>query len=612
VSQSIPQILIIDDELGGDDTAKRRAFCDAMGLVEHVPGRELSKISDDALAIATFVSAQQTDENWTSNEIGLALDAISTGWPFSDGSRWALICVDMNFSYGEKRKKTELFGRKIFEALRNSSGSPTGGALESLERLPVIMFSSDTPENVESQLGSTANVPVIPKWGGGTDDEKFEARRAFSRVLFKEALIEDASLRYVRDDNRIDKVPRENPIIGSSLELLEALRKARRILARGKNARILVTGERGAGKELLVGYLHAYRAIALQLGNQSIPTKKSGESGDKLVVVHLKETPPELFTAALKGHKQGAFTGASGHVDGPIKVSGWGTVHLDEIGNLRAGDLQILLRLVESDSYSPVGSSESIKINCQFVATTNKDVTAMLERDEFPPDLYDRFEKLTMPPLRDRPDDIRSLFEAFLNREVEKIGCRPKRVDDDVWDRMRQEQWNGNVRQLKSVAETIVSDREYTSRVRIADFDQAWSQTGDVVRAGWQGAFDELIELIEQYEVTAHTPLDSSCAKLEKAKLKLWKSLTIEAIDRDRGSRPNAPPQRTAIVRLLTGEVMSSGDADRWLQKMLTQWTDAFGLAAPDGEIPSEIFEILGNANREKVEAKGRKRTLPS
>jgi DNA-binding NtrC family response regulator len=556
-----------------------------------------ARIAEDRLALATFVSAQTTTAGWTKNDLELALDAISAGWPFPDGSRWGLVYVDMNFATGKRRDLAETFGRTIIEALPKQPEA-------SLQRLPVVMFSSDTPENVERQLGPDANVQVISKWAGGAGEDAIRARREFGRVLFKEALAQDGTLRYVRDDGRVVRIERKNPIVGASLDLLETLRDARKILARSKDARILVTGERGSGKELLAEYLHAHRMPAKQY-SERVPA--TGAREGELVVVHLKETPPELFASALKGHKKGAYTDAKDDEDGPIKTSKGGTVHLDEIGNLRVPELQMLLRLVESKEYSPVGSSNKIDIDCQFVATTNKNVIAMLAKGEFPEDLYDRFEKLAMPALRDRPSDIRPLFEHFLRAEVAKLGCRRKEVDEGVWERVQRERWQGNVRQLKSVVETIVSDREYASRIRVADFDRAWERSGDVVGASWRGGFAELIEMISTFEVTANTPLEGSYTRLEKAQLKLWKALTTESIRRDSAMR-SGRPQKTAVVTQLLGRPPKD-DPDRWLGDKLAKWQTITGDSDPD--FAQGMFDLLGGANQKRVSGKLNRKALP-
>jgi DNA-binding NtrC family response regulator len=612
VATTIARILIIDDELGSVAPDKRRQFCEGLRLTEHGLAAGLpTEIPKGCLALATFVSGQVTRKGWTTNDLDQALDAISAGWPFPDGGRWAAIFIDMNFSCGKDREQNELFGRTILHAVQDRRVASAEQSAPAFERLPVVMLSSDPPAKVERQTDDrNTNISFLEKWGGGPAEEAARARREFGHLLFKEALIEDGALRYVREDGTVLSAERKHPIMGSSLEILETLRNARKILAKPRNARILVMGERGSGKELLVEYLHDHRRIARIYGGSSRerPQRNAGRQGpDELMVVHLKENPADLFAPALKGHEEAAFTGARGERKGPIELSGTGTVHLDEIGNLPVQDLQILLRLVESDTFTRVGGTTERPINCQFIATTNKDVAAMLARQEFPSDLYDRFDKLTMPPLRERRGDIRVLFEAFLTREVENLGCRPKQVDDEVWERAEREQWNGNVRQLKTVVETIVSEREYSAWIKAADFERVWARTGDVVRTSWQGGLKELVEAIGNFEVDAGTELSRSWAELERAQLRLWKSLVAEAMRRNGANHPRGRVDKTAVVRLLTGQDQSPSEADRWLGKHLGLWPSVFGPEMPESEFPAALYELLAPVNKQKAVKKSQR-----
>src|SRR5262249_27446764 len=154
-----------------------------------------------------------------------------------------------------------------------------------------------------------------------------------------------------------------------------------------------------------------------------------------------------------------------------------GTLHLDEIGNLRRETLEMLLRLVENDQYDPVGplrrtanaAAAMRMIRCQMVLTTNKPIEERVGKDEFPPDLYDRLDKITLPPLRERSGDIRYMFGHFVQQQVQRMGCREKRIAPAAFRRIENEPWPGNIRTLRSVAERVVVEKEYSGNIYESD-----------------------------------------------------------------------------------------------------------------------------------------------
>jgi transcriptional regulator with AAA-type ATPase domain len=566
--QRLPQILIIDDFLGGPDGDDyREGFCAALSLldVDRVPQPEIG--NKEYLAQAKFESGQHIDSMGRSaNSEVKALDAIHRGWPFENGERWALVCIDLQFDVGEKGFRcAENFGASLLKRIETEFGVFDDKSFSvGQTQLPIVMLSAHPPEAVEMIVGSQSNVPCIRRWKDQTEVGKINARIEFGKVMFKESLAQDGALRYVSKDGTVCNIFRKKVMMGCSYALLNALRHSRRILSKNRDARVLITGEQGTGKELLVSYLHDCRAAAKAYERQAGRDWRQGA----LEVVHLKELPDALFSAALKGTEKGFATQVMSN-ESTFERAGTGTVHLDEIGNLTAENLQILLRLVENDEFRRIGGTVSVPIKCQVVATTNKDIQHKVERGEFPSDLFDRFDKLYLPPLRERAEDIQMLFRTFLDREVTKLGCRPKRIHSEAFTWMAEKyEWRGNIRQLGHVVENIVAHREYASNIYLRDVQNGVKMTGADLQRNWGGRFSDLLRAIENYKFGLDE-VDGAWPRLRAALGSLLGDLVETAGGRSkvRAGRVN----RVACVSLIRGpepggEKLDATGCRRWLQ----------------------------------------------
>ena len=203
---------------------------------------------------------------------------------------------------------------------------------------------------------------------------------------------------------------------------------------------ILLLGETGTGKEVLATAVH----------------HASGRSGP-LVIANCAALTPTLIESELFGHVRGAFTGATTDRRGLILAAQGGTIFLDEAGDLPR-DLQAkLLRVLEEEAVRPVGSSTPIPINVRFVAATCRDIEALLKADQFRRDLWYRLAGavLTIPPLRERPEDIPPLVECFLTNAI-KNG-RLKTLPPDTLAYLGRLPWRGNVRELRHAVHRAVA-----------------------------------------------------------------------------------------------------------------------------------------------------------
>lgn len=205
------------------------------------------------------------------------------------------------------------------------------------------------------------------------------------------------------------------------------------------NVPVLILGESGSGKEHLAAAVHEHGA------------RKDGP----FVIVNCAAIPPSLLEATLFGHERGAFTGAVGKAVGMFERANGGTLFLDEIGELTASAQAALLRAVESQRISRIGSSTDVAVDVRLVAATHCDLEAMVEDGTFRQDLYFRLNgiKLVVPPLRERTDEIEPLVRKFVERARQEWDVRAQGVAPDAMEILRAYAWPGNVRQLRHAIE---------------------------------------------------------------------------------------------------------------------------------------------------------------
>jgi transcriptional regulator with GAF, ATPase, and Fis domain len=203
---------------------------------------------------------------------------------------------------------------------------------------------------------------------------------------------------------------------------------------------LLITGERGTGKELVARAIHF----------------SSGRQAARMVTINCAAIGDTLLESELFGHERGAFTGAERARRGRFEQADGGTLFLDEIGNMPLPFQQKILRVVEYGTFTPVGGDRERKTSARIVAATNVDLRGKIERREFLGDLYDRlaFEVISVPPLRERPGDVELLARRFLEQFAEEIpSFRGKRLADSALELLRRYPFPGNVRELKNLIE---------------------------------------------------------------------------------------------------------------------------------------------------------------
>lgn len=228
-------------------------------------------------------------------------------------------------------------------------------------------------------------------------------------------------------------------IIGSDPKLNRAIEKAIRVAP--TDISVLVTGESGVGKESIPKIIHA------------LSHRKHG----KYIAVNCGAIPEGTIDSELFGHEKGAFTGATTTRSGYFEVADGGTIFLDEVGELPPETQVRLLRILENGEFLKVGSSKTQKTDVRIVAATNVNMAQAIKEGKFREDLYFRLStvEISLPPLRERKDDIHLLFRKFASDFAQKYKMPTIRLEDDAVQMLLRYPWSGNIRQLRNVAEQI-------------------------------------------------------------------------------------------------------------------------------------------------------------
>jgi transcriptional regulator with GAF, ATPase, and Fis domain len=232
----------------------------------------------------------------------------------------------------------------------------------------------------------------------------------------------------------------EERLIGGDTGLAAVMTRARIVSRSG--APVLLFGETGTGKEIVARAIHEHSPF------RHGPFRR----------VNCGAIPAELIDSELFGHEQGAFTGAVSRRKGWFEQADGGTLFLDEVGELAPAAQVRLLRVVQDSEVVRVGGERPIHVNVRIVAATHRDLPGMVERQMFREDLYYRLSvfPIVIPPLRDRPNDIRAFAEYFAERAANRFGLRPVAVSDEDVRRLADYQWPGNVREMAAVMDRAV------------------------------------------------------------------------------------------------------------------------------------------------------------
>ena len=268
------------------------------------------------------------------------------------------------------------------------------------------------------------------------------------------------AVRYIMD---VDAVKKQFGIIGNSEKLNRAVETA--CIVAGTDLSVLITGETGVGKESFSKIIHFL----------------SKRKNKVFVSVNCGAIPEGTIDSELFGHEKGAFTGAVDSRKGYFEEALGGSIFLDEVGEMPLQTQVKLLRVLENSEIFHVGSSKSKKIDVRVIAATNVNLLQEINNGNFREDLYYRLNtvQIVIPPLRDRDDDISTLFLKFSTDFATKYNVSPIRLTDDAKQLLKQYQFPGNVRQLKNIVEQISAIEQ--SKVIKADVLEKYIPTNEQI-----------------------------------------------------------------------------------------------------------------------------------
>jgi DNA-binding NtrC family response regulator len=315
----------------------------------------------------------------------------------------------------------------------------------------IKMPEMDGSEVLHKIIDINPDMPVIMISGHGNIDTAVDAikKGAFdflekpldlNRVLItiKNAL--DRSTLVTQTKNLRKQVSKRYEIIGES----EGIRRVREMIDRvaPTEARILITGANGTGKELVAHQIH----------------EKSSRSKGPFVEVNCAAIPSELIESELFGHEKGSFTSAIKQRIGKFEQATGGTIFLDEIGDMSLSAQAKVLRALQENRISRVGSDKDINVNVRVIAATNKNIREEIDKSRFREDLYHRLSVILIhvPTLNERSDDIPLLAEHFNGLICKEYGMSPKVISGDAIQELQKINWTGNIREFRNVLERLI------------------------------------------------------------------------------------------------------------------------------------------------------------
>jgi two-component system nitrogen regulation response regulator NtrX len=350
------------------------------------------------------------------------------------------------------RQLFEYEGHQVREA-----GSGTEALRRVREEVPDLVFldvrmpEMDGMEVLRRLLSQQPELHIIMMSGHGTIQSALEATREGALDFLEKPLDTDRLLLTVRNAlerkeladsvrNLRSQIALEETMVGRAPSFVALLQQIERVAP--TDARVLITGENGTGKELVARALH----------------RGSRRAAAPFVEVNCAAIPSELIESELFGHVKGAFTGAHQDRVGRFQQAQRGTLFLDEIGDMALPAQAKVLRALEEGKVSPVGGGEPRPVDVRVLAATNKDLDEEIASGRFREDLYYRLNvvPLRVPPLRARREDIPALVEHFRRQTVRNEGLRPLVFSDEAIQRLSQVDWPGNIRQLRNTVERLL------------------------------------------------------------------------------------------------------------------------------------------------------------
>ena len=304
-------------------------------------------------------------------------------------------------------------------------------------------------------------VPVVMISGHGTIETAVDAIRKgaydyiskppdLNRLLITVRNALDRSSLITETKTLRRKIFKTREMIGESTSIIKIKEMIERVAP--TEARVLITGSNGTGKELVARWIH----------------EKSNHANGPMIEVNCASIPSELIESELFGHEKGAFTSAIKQRIGKFELASGGTLFLDEIGDMSLSAQSKVLRALQENKITRVGGEKEIIVNPRVIAATNKDLKTEMEKGNFREDLYHRLSviNIQVPSLNERKDDIPILAEHFVKEICGDYGMTVKQFTPEAIKELQKINWTGNIRELRNVVERLVilSDKKITDK----------------------------------------------------------------------------------------------------------------------------------------------------
>ena len=329
----------------------------------------------------------------------------------------------------------EMFGKNKYEVVLCDIKMPNMDGIEVLEKL----------------IEMPGNAPIVMISGHGNIDTAVEAIKKGAFDYIEKPLDLNRLLITIRNAlERKDlvnetqalkrRVNKTYEIIGQSPAIMQVMEIIERVAP--TDARVLITGNNGTGKELVARWLH----------------EKSARANGPFVEVNCAAIPSELIESELFGHEKGSFTSAYKDRKGKFEAANKGTIFLDEIGDMSLSAQAKVLRALQENKISRVGSDKEIKVDVRIVAATNKDLKVEIENNRFREDLYHRLSVILVrvPTLNERLEDIPLLAEHFIKQICNEYGMPVKEITPEAIAELQNIRWTGNIREFRNVVERLI------------------------------------------------------------------------------------------------------------------------------------------------------------
>ena len=352
------------------------------------------------------------------------------------------------------REILEFEGYQVVEAENGKEGlEKATSSLFDIIFCDIKMPMMDGMDVLEALMNENADTPIVMISGHGTIDTAVQALKKGAFDFIEKPLDLNRILVTIRNANERTVLVEERKQLKSTVKKFkgsaiigetEGILKIKEMIEKvaPSDARVLITGENGTGKELVARSLH----------------DNSNRNKMPFIEVNCAAIPSELIESELFGHEKGAFTSAVKDKKGKFEVASGGTLFLDEIGDMSASAQAKVLRALQENVIQRVGSEKDIKVDCRVVAATNKDLRKEIAEGRFREDLYHRLAVILIhvPTLNERKNDIPVLANHFLSMVCDEQGITRKTFDAGALDELKNINWTGNIRELRNIVERLI------------------------------------------------------------------------------------------------------------------------------------------------------------